>query len=144
MPSLTASIEKVVNLVTQQVPNDNGAANFFYDRVTPFSVPPKFAFVITDIIVNPQITSVAGNEFYLVVLTIDAGRSFTIRSRGETRHLALSTGLVAPGPTIPSPGGVKELIVRNTTFSTGPVEVQLLGYFTKAGRELGVGMPFTG
>lgn len=146
MAASNPSLNRVANLVTQQIPNDNSPQNFFYDRQSsaPFVVPRGFAFVITDIIVNPDNTALSPGDFFLVVVTIDAARSISVRSDGFTAHLALATGMIVPGPTIPAPGGVHELTARNTTSSTGPVEVQLMGYFVKGGTELGVGMPFLG
>jgi len=107
----------------------------------PFAAPPGYSFVITDVIVNPEITSFAPGQFYLVVVTADGGRSITVRSDGRTAHQALATGLVVPEPSTPSPGS-KGLEARNTTFSAGPVEVQLLGYFVRVATGLGVGKPF--
>jgi len=141
MPNIGPSIESIVNLVTMQVPKDNSEQLFYFDRMAPFNVPSGYSFVITDVFVNPEITAFAPNQFYLVVITADGGRSITVRSDGQTRHLALATGLVVPAPETPSPGS-KGLSVRNTTFSAGPVEVQLLGYFVRVATGLGVGKPF--
>jgi hypothetical protein len=137
------SVETIVNLVTMQLPNNNAAQPFYFDRqaTAPFKVPAHYSFVITDVFVNPEVTNFAPNQFYLVVITADGGRSVTIRSDGRTRHVALASGLVVPEPSTPSPGS-KGLDVRNTTFSTGPVEVQLLGYFVRVATGLGVGQPF--
>jgi len=126
-----------------QLPNNNAAQHFYFDRqsTAPFKVPPGYSFVITDVLVNPEVTSFVTSQFYLVVVTVDGGRSVTVRSDGRTAHLALSTGLVVPEPSTPSPGS-KGLDVRNTTFSSGPVEVQLLGYFVRVATGLGVGKAF--
>jgi hypothetical protein len=126
-----------------QLPNTNAAQPFYFDRqaTAPFKVPPGYSFVITDVFVNPEVTSFAASQFYLVVVTADGGRSISIRSDGHTRHVGLASGLVVPEPSTPSPGA-KGLEVRNTTFSSGPVEVQLLGYFVRVVTGLGVGRPF--
>lgn len=97
--------------------------------------------MITDVIINPQVTSFAASQFFLVVITADGGRSMTVQSDGHMTHLALAGGLVVPAPSTPSPGA-KGLDARNTTFSTGPVEVQVLGYFVRVATGLGVGQPF--
>jgi hypothetical protein len=133
----------MVNLVTMQLANNNTAQPFYFDRqpTAQFKVPPGYSFVITDVFVNPEVTTFAAGQFYLVVVTVDGGRSITVRSDGLTAHLALATGLVVPEPNTPSLGA-KGLEVRNTTFSTGPVEVQLLGYFVRVATGLGVGKAF--
>jgi len=143
MTQLDPSVETIANVVTMQLPKNNAAHPFYFDRqvTTPFAVPPGYSFVITDVIVNPEITSFAPGQFYLVVITADGGRSITVRSDGRTAHQALATGLVVPEPSTPSPGS-KGLEARNTTFSAGPVEVQLLGYFVRVATGLGVGKPF--
>jgi hypothetical protein len=143
MTSPSPSVECIANLVTMQLPKDNSAQPFYFDRQvgSPFRVPAGYSFVTTDVFVNPEVTNFAGNQFYLVVVTADGGRSITIRTDGRTRHVALTTGLVVPEPSTPSPGA-KGLEVRNTTFSAGPVEVQLLGYFVRVASGLGVGQPF--
>jgi hypothetical protein len=76
------------------------------------------------------------------VVTIDGGRSVTLRCSGATTHLALATGWVVPGPTVPSPG-TKVLTARNTSFSNGPISVQVMGYFVTGATALAVGQPFT-
>ena len=144
MTQFDPAVETIANLVTMQLPNNNAAQHFyFYRQVTaPFKVPPGYSFVITDVFVNPEVTAFAPGQFYLIVVTADGGRSISVRSDGRTAHLALATGLVVPEPSTPSPGS-KGLDVRNTTFSTGPVEVQLLGYFVRVATGLGVGKAFT-
>ncbi len=144
MTHLHVPVDHLVNLVTMQVPKDNTAQVFYYDRqpAAQFSVPAGYSLVITDVIVNPQVTSFTAGQFFLVVITADGGRSLTVRSDGHTRHIALTAGLVVPDPNTPSPGS-KGLDVRNTTFSSGPVEVQLLGYLIKQATGLGVGNPFS-
>ena len=139
MTHLHVPVETIVNLVTQQLAKDNSSQPFYYDRQpTQFTVPAGHSFVITDVIVNPEVTSFASSQYFLVVITADGGRSISVRCDGHTRHLALSAGLVVPSPGTPSPGG-KGLVARNTTFSSGPVEVQVLGYLVKQETGLGVG-----
>lgn len=141
---LNVPADQIVNLVTMQLKNDNTGQPLYFDRqvTAPFKIPKGYCFVITDIFVNPEVTGFAANQFYLVVVTADGGRSITVRSDGRTAHLPIEGGLVVPGPGVPSPGS-KGLEARNTTFSVGPAEVQVLGYFIK-GDGLGVGQPFTG
>jgi hypothetical protein len=143
MSQIDIPIEVIANLVTMQLPKNNAAQPFYFDRqgTAPFKVPSGYSFVITDVFVNPEVTSFAPGQFYLVVITADGGRSITVRSDGRTAHLALASGLVVPEPSSPSPGS-KGLEARNTTFSAGPVEVQLLGYFVRVATGLGVGMQF--
>jgi len=115
---------------------------FYFDRQTtaPFALPAGYCFVITDVFVNPEVTSFGSGQFFLVSITVDGARSITVRSDGHTTHLPLTAGLVAPDPNLP---GFHGLDARNTTFSTGPVEIQLLGYFIKKSKSLGVGIAFT-
>lgn len=143
MTQVDIPVEAISNLVTMQLPNNNAAQPLYFDRqaTAPFKVPAGYSFVITDVFVNPEITSFAAGQFYLVVITADGGRSITVRSDGRTVHLALASGLVVPEPSTPSPGS-KGLEARNTTFSAGPVEVQLLGYFVRVETGLGVGKQF--
>ena len=143
MTHLGTSVDRLANLVTMQLNNNNTAQPFFFDRqaAAPFNIPTGYCFIITDVFVIPQVTNFAANQFYLVVITADGGRSIELRCDGRTRHLALTDGLVVPGPKTPSPGG-KGLGARNTTFSSGPVEVQVLGYFEKEAIGPAVGLPF--
>ena len=144
MTHLSVPIDQIVNIVTMQLPNNNKPQPFYYDRqsAAPFNIPAGFSFIITDVIVNPEVTGFASQQFFLVVITIDGGRSITIRCEGRTTHYPFAGGLVAPDPNLPSPGS-KGINARNTTFSTGPAEVQLLGYFVKAATGLGVGKLFS-
>jgi hypothetical protein len=136
-------VDRIVNLVTMHLKNDNTSQFFYFDRqaTAPFSIPPGYCFVITDVFVNPEGTSFSVTQFYLVVITADGGRSITMRSDGRTAHLDLRSGVVVPGPNTALPGA-KGLGARNTTFSVGPVEVQVLGYFEKEAIGPGVGKPF--
>ena len=144
MTHLNVPVGNIVNLVTMQLNNNNTAALFYYDRQpgSEFNVPQGYSFVVTDIIVNPENSKpILPDQYYLVVVTIDGGRSFTVRCNGYTAHYPLSGGLTIP----PSKGHCDPIIklnARNTTFSTGPVEVQLLGYFIK-GVALERGKEFT-
>ena len=133
----------IVNLETEQLNNDNSSHAFYFDREfsSPFDIPTGYSFIITDIIVNPASTNFSPADFYLVLVTVDSGRSITIRCDGHSHHTALTGGLVVPGPDIPSPG-LKGLTGRNTAFSTGPVGIQLLGYFIDSESVLPVGRPF--
>lgn len=142
MTHLGVSVDRIVNLVTFQLKNDNTSQPFYYDRQgnAPFDVPEGFSFLVTDIIVNPEITSFSAKQFFLVVITIDGGRSFTIRCDGHTAHYSLAGGLVIPEKCT---SGAKRLDARNTTFSTGPAEAQIQGYFVEVSAGLGVGIPFT-
>lgn len=144
MTHLGVSVDRLVNLVTFQLKNDNSSQPFYYDRqqAAPFDKIPKgFSFVITDIIVNPECTGFDANQFFLVVVTIDGGRSFEIRCDGHTAHYSLTAGLVIPEKV--SVNGAKRLDARNTTFSKGPVQVQVLGYFVEVASGLPVGRAFT-
>ncbi len=140
MTHLGVSIDKLVNIVTMVLKNDNNSQPFYYDRqqTAPFKIPENFSFVITDIIVNPEITSFSASQFFLAVITIDGARSFTIRCDGHTAHYPLTGGLVMPDPSV-----MGEIHARNTTYSTGSIEVQLLGYFVKVSTGLGVGQVFS-
>jgi hypothetical protein len=137
-------VNRIANLETAQLSNDNTPNPFFFDRDfnSPFSIPKDFSFVITDIIVNAEVTNFGASQFFLVVLTIDGGRSITVRCNASTTHLPLKIGLVVPGPTVPSPGS-KGLSARNTSFSNGPVSIQVTGYFVTGATALAVGQPFT-
>lgn len=142
MTHLGVSVDRIVNLVTLQLKKDNKSKPFYFDRdeQSPFYVPEGFSFVVTDIVVNPQITSFSSDQFFLVVITIDGCRSFTIRCDGCTTHYSLTGGLVVPEKCT---SGAERLVARNTTFSTGPAEAQILGYFVEVAAGLGIGKPFT-
>ncbi len=143
MTHLGIPVGQITNLVTMQLPKDNHAKPFYFDRDAgaQFTTPAGFSFVITDVIVNPEVTNFAAGQFYLVVVTVDGARSITIRCDGHTKHLGLAGGLVVPDPSVPATGP-KGVTARNTTFSSGPVEVQLLGYFVKVDSATAVGKPF--
>lgn len=115
----------IVNIETFQVTNNNsGGSGFFYDRQsTPFTVPPGFSFVITDIFVEPTGTTVNDSKYYLVVIEFGA-RSFTAQFGGSaTHHVAFQSGMVIPA-------GIATT-ARNTTFSATPVDVRMQGYFVE-------------
>jgi hypothetical protein len=137
-------VNRIANLETAQLSNDNTPNPFFFDRDfnSSFNIPKDYSFVITDIIVNAEVTNFVASHFFLVVVTIDGGRSITIRCNTSTTHLPLMVGLVVPGPTVPSPGS-KGLSARNTSFSNGPVSIQVTGYFVTGATALAVGQPFT-
>lgn len=121
-----ADVNALANLQTFQVPNDNSGGHvFYYDRQfnAPFgTVPEKLAFVVTDVFIH--VSSFNPNNLYLVVINFGNGRSFSSSFTGQsTQHYALSGGWVIPGGHAPS--------ARNTTFSDGPIEVRLVGYFVK-------------
>jgi hypothetical protein len=121
---LGVPVKQIVNLRTENIPNDNaGGALFRYDREgDPFAVPPGFSFVVTDIFVDP-VSPPNTTDAYLVVVNL-GGRLFDAKFIGaETRHFPLAGGMVIPAAAIPD--------ARNTTFSSGACEVQLLGYFVK-------------
>ena len=137
MTHLRVEINRIINIQTFSLPKDNTSQPFYYDRQpgSPFSVPAGFSFVITDIIIQPETTTLTPNQFFLVVITVGGARSFTSRSDGRTQHYPLAAGLVIPSGA--------SLDARNTTFSTGTAEIQLLGYFVKETLALGIGKPFT-
>jgi hypothetical protein len=137
-------VNRIANLETAQLSNDNTVNPFFFDRDfnTPFNIPKDYSFVITDIIVNAEVTNFTAAQFFLIVITIDGGRSITVRCNGATTHLPLQIGLVVPGPTVPSPG-TKGLWARNTSFSNGPVSIQVMGYFVTGATALAAGQVFT-
>lgn len=136
-------LKRIINLETEQLANDNTAHAFFFDRQfsSVFAMPKGCSFVITDIVVHPEVTKFSSTQFFLVVITIDGGRSLSVRCDGRSKHISLTSGLVIPDNNIPSPG-TKGLTGRNTTFSTGPVNIQVMGYFINGERALGVGKVF--
>jgi hypothetical protein len=118
---------RIVNLRTFGVPNDNsGGALFYYDRdsFSPFSVPEGYSFVVTDVFILPDVGSLADNQQMFVYVDL-GGRSFAAQyASAEIRHFALAGGLVVPGGATPT--------ARNTTYSTHSCDVQMLGYFVRA------------
>jgi len=118
---------QVVNIHTMSVPNDNsGGHEFFYDRVgsAPFLVPPKFSFVVTDIILEPEDLTETDDYFVIVNIGPGGSRTFDIRSLNQQqRHTSFAGGMVMPGGHTPT--------ARNTTFSAKSCNVQILGYFVK-------------
>ena len=128
---LGVPVNQIVNIRTEQIANDNaGGALFRYDREgDPFVIPDDFSFVVTDILVEPT-TGINTTDPYLVVVNL-GGRLFQARFVGaQTQHYELGGAMVMPGGAVPE--------ARNTTSSTGPCEVQILGYFIK-GRGLNGG-----
>jgi len=134
----------MANLETAQLPNDNTDSPFYFDREfnSPFSIVAGYSFIITDIIVNPDVINFAPGQFFLLVITIDGGRCITIRSAGNSVHIPLTAGLVVPGPGVRSPG-TKGLNARNTTFSSGAAGIQVMGYFISTETVLATGQVFT-
>jgi len=118
---------QIVNLHTQTLLNDNSGGNtFFYDRMgsSEFIVPPKYSFVVTDVILAPN--DLSETDDYLVVVNIgpNGSRTFAVRSVNQRElHFAFTGGMVMPSGHTPT--------ARNTTFSTNSCEIQLLGYFVK-------------
>jgi hypothetical protein len=122
---------QVVSISTTLLANDNSVGHAFgYDRgPVPFSVPAGFSFVVTDVVLHPEVATLTGTERFKVL--IDTGdRFFSLDHLGpETRHYPLAGGIVVPSGA--------SLTARNTTFSTHSAEVRVLGYFVK-----GAGLPF--
>jgi len=129
---------RVVNLRTYTIPNDNsGGALFYYDREIqrPFSVPEGYSFVVTDVFILPDVGTLAANQQMFVYLSLGAGRDFGAHyASAEIRHFALAGGLVIPGGTTPT--------ARNITDSTHACDVQMLGYFVKGAALAGGESPF--
>jgi hypothetical protein len=123
-------------LSTTCIPSDNIPRAFLYDRnelASPFTVPKGFSFVITDIIVVPDVDPNPTDRF-LAVVTIGVIRTFTAGFIGAvTQHYSLTGGLVVP-EEVP-------LNARNVLPTSTCINVQLLGYFVR-GPGLDVGNPF--
>lgn len=61
----------------------------------------------------------------MAVVVAEKARALIFRyAPAEDRHFALAGGLVIPGGIAP--------VARNTTNSSAPCDVQMLGYFVKA------------
>ena len=128
---LGVSTKQVVYLSSFNVENDNtGGDLFYYDRNYngghALQVPEGYSFLVTDIFVAPSGVGVDSDAQYLVVvnLTTTGTRTFSARFSGtDTRHYPLAGGMVIPAGAEPS--------ARNTTYSSGDVEVRLAGYFVK-------------
>ena len=123
-----AKVEDMVSLESFCIAPDNSLSNtFFYDRDSgsPFVIPPGTTFVVTDIVVDPfSCPGSLGPSTQVLALVEGGNRRFTIHFRGdEIEHYALTGGLAFPAGA--------ELRPRNTTTSTGSIEIQLLGYFVK-------------
>lgn len=113
----------IANVETFQVPNNNSSGHsFFYDRQSvPFTVPAGYSFVVTDLFVEPTGTTVNDAKYYLVVIETGS-RSFVAQFGGSaTHHVAFNGGFVIPGGSAVS--------ARNTTSSSTPVGVRMMGYF---------------
>lgn len=133
--------EQVVYLSTFNIDNDNsGGSEFYYDRQYPadgssFTVPEGYSFVVTDIFIEPSGINVNPSAFYLasVSLNDNGARAFSARFSGtDKHHYALSGGLVIPSGATPTG--------RNSSFSSGDIEVELIGYFVE-GKGLQAGQP---
>lgn len=124
---LDLPVGAIVNLTSDPVPPDNSSGHQFqYDNGADFTVPPGYAFVVTDIFVRPESATLATTDKYLIVVNIANGgsRTFTSLFSGITdRHYAFAGGMVMPGGTTPS--------ARNA-ISSRAVIVQMLGYFVDA------------
>jgi hypothetical protein len=59
-------VNRIANLETEQLSSNNTVHPFFYDRDfnSPFSIPKDYSFVITDIIVNAEITNFGTTQFF--------------------------------------------------------------------------------
>jgi hypothetical protein len=118
---------QIVNLHTQTMLNDNSGGNvFYYNRLgsSQFIVPPKYSFVVTDVILEPN--DLTETDDYLVVVSIGpmGSRTFQFQTLNQRQlHFAFTGGMVMPSGHTPS--------ARNTTFSTNSCEIQLLGYFVR-------------
>lgn len=119
---------RVVNVRTYSVPNDNTSGHlFYYDREisSPFSVPEGYSFVVTDVIVLPNAGALNATQQMFVLVELGFGRYFTAHyASAEVRHFALAGGLVVAGGTTPT--------ARNIPDSTQACDVQMIGYFVKA------------
>lgn len=124
--------DRMVNISSMTIPNDNGQGHtFFYDRqpASEFSVPENRSFVVTDIIVHASSVNQPipdPNRYIMAVVnfTNNGERIFHVSFSGDnTAHYPLSGGIVIPGGHTPH--------FRNTTWSTTHAQAQLLGYFVK-------------
>jgi hypothetical protein len=137
---LNVRVRDLVNLVSFCIPNDNSLNNqFYYDRQqpAPFSIPEGFSFVVTDIIVTPNCAGDVPFEASFFTLAQVEGplavRFFLAQFSGQdVRHFTFTGGIAYPAGAVPRP--------RNTMSSSGPVELQLLGYFIR-GTALTPGQP---
>lgn len=135
---LNVRVRDLINLESFCITNDNSSNNqFYYDRVSPFSIPEGFSFVVTDIIVYPDCDKgfPPNPSFFTLALVEDpiVDRKFTAQFSGkDVKHFSFTGGFAYPAGSIPRP--------RNTTFSDGRVQIQLLGYFIR-GTALTPGKP---
>lgn len=125
-PQLAVDPKNTINLESMCLENNNSLDNvFYYDRRDdrPFIIPLGYSFVTTDIIVYPDCANAGQNATFNTLALVEdpqVSRKFTIRLSGtDTKHYALSGGLVFSAGSTPRP--------RNTTFSSGRVQIQLFG-----------------
>jgi hypothetical protein len=125
---LAVAPNRVVNLRTYGIPNDNtGGHQFYYDRydTSPFSVPEGYSFVVTDLFILPDVGTLTTSQQMFVAVSFGSGRNFYAHYlSAEIRHFALAGGFVIAGGATPT--------ARNITDSTHSCDVQMLGYFVKA------------
>jgi hypothetical protein len=123
---LGVPLRQIVNLSTESVPPDNNAKPLYYDRDAlgnPFAVPEGWAFVVTDVFVEPDGVNQPATVT-LGVLTFTGGRALTFEFEGSgTKHYPIAGAFTIPGGSTPD--------VRNIAPSTGGINVQVLGYFVK-------------
>jgi hypothetical protein len=128
---LNVTVRDVVNIESFCLDPDNSLENkFYFDRneSAPFSIPERSSFVVTDIIVFPDCVGEVAPDPNFVTLALVEGpsvvRTFQALFFGkETKHYSLTGGLAFPAGSVPRP--------RNTTFSSGLVQIQVLGYFVR-------------
>src|ERR1700730_3062268 len=129
--------DHIAMLRTVVVPNNNTPFGFNYDanETVPFGpVPEGFSFVITGVNIIPEGIPISASDQYLVVVTVGGSRFLTSRFIGASQTYHLTTGLVIPAQ--------QNVDVRNTTFSSNPIVVELFGYFAK-GSGLPIATPFS-
>jgi hypothetical protein len=121
--------DHVVNLSTSELAPDGTSGDFFFDGEgtgdPPLTIPAGFSFVVTDVFVHPAEFN-DPNAAYSAVLSASAdGRSISFQLAGTaTHHVALAGAFIMASGATPQ--------ARNLGSSTGPLEIQMLGYFVKA------------